>query len=671
MSKHPKSNVIENLFLKGWHPYAWIGAVILLLYFQSLFFDFAYYDDEKLIVNNLQFLTRLSNIPQAFTQLVFPNKSSAPYYRPMLTVSFMLDAQLSGPSPFVYHLTNVILHLLSCCLLYLFLTLLQYRKNLSLFFSLLFAVHPILTQAVVWIPGRNDSLLTVFILMAFIFSRHFIETRKWGYYVGYLLSYTLAIFSKESSFFFIVIIVFYILFIKREKITAFSIKALSAGWLMIVIVWFLARDTALNEFPAKLTIFDISISVLRNLHQFIIYLGKMILPFNLSLFPNPEDLGVSLIYGFIALILLVIAFCLTKHKRFNFIVLGLSWFILFLLPSLINPNISKLTIFALEHRVYLPMVGFIIILLEMDIIRNIHFQKKYSLIAVVILIGILFGMTFSRAPAYKNRIVLWETAVKESPNGGSFHECLAGIYYSDGIFDKSEIEYKKALELDPNVQQARYFLGLIYLKKNMYPEAIENLKKQSFMTPGNEQIYFNLGIAYYQQSKLEEMQLNSFMAEAKELTTQNKSKEAMAKLEKIKNNFKEAKVAWLKTLQLNPQTETAHNNLGLVYMDEQNYKDAEQEFKQEVAINPHCDKALFNLGMLRHRQNNLKEAEEFWQKTIRVNPDNLGAYFQLVRYYYEQKDYIQSKYYVDQVKRRGVQPPTEFLKHLEEKLQGK
>jgi tetratricopeptide (TPR) repeat protein len=248
---------------------------------------------------------------------------------------------------------------------------------------------------------------------------------------------------------------------------------------------------------------------------------------------------------------------------------------------------------------------------------------------------------------------------------------LAGIYYSDGIFDKSEIEYKKALELDPNVQQARYFLGLIYLKKNMYPEAIENLKKQSFMTPGNEQIYFNLGIAYYQQSKLEEMQLNSFMAEAKELTTQNKSKEAMAKLEKIKNNFKEAKVAWLKTLQLNPQTETAHNNLGLVYMDEQNYKDAEQEFKQEVAINPHCDKALFNLGMLRHRQNNLKEAEEFWQKTIRVNPDNLGAYFQLVRYYYEQKDYIQSKYYVDQVKRRGVQPPTEFLKHLEEKLQGK
>jgi len=75
--------------------------------------------------------------------------------------------------------------------------------------------------------------------------------------------------------------------------------------------------------------------------------------------------------------------------------------------------------------------------------------------------------------------------------------------------------------------------------------------------------------------------------------------------------------------------------------------------------------------MLRHRQNNLKEAEECWQNTIRANPNNLGAYFQLIRYYYEQQDYIQSKHYVDQIKSRGVQPPTEFLKHLEENLEGK
>ena len=671
MKKVAKNSAIENLLFKGWHPYAWIGAVVFLLYSQSLFFDFVHYDDEKLILNNLEFLTHLSNIPQAFTQLVFPKTPSAPYYRPVLTVSLMLDAQLSGSSPFVYHLTNVILHLLSCCLLYLFLILLQYRKDLSLFFSLLFAVHPILTQAVAWIPGRNDSLLTVFILLAFVFFWHFMETRRWGYYVGYLLSYTLAIFTKESSFFFVIIMVFYIHSIRREKITAFNTKVLSAGWLMIVIVWLLARDTALSQFPGKLTIFDISTSVLRHLHQLIIYLGKLIFPFNLSLFPSPENLGVFLIYGLMALVLLGVAFYFTKHKRFNFIVLGLSWFILFLLPSFINPNISKLTIFALEHRVYLPMVGFIIILLEMDIVGNIHFQKKYSVIAVVILIGILFGMTFSRAPAYKNRIVLWETAVKESPNRALLRECLAGIYYSDGIFDKSEIEYQKALQLDPDVQQARYFLGLIYMKKNMYPEAIENLRKQSSMTPRNEQIYFNLGNAYYQQSKLEEMQLNSWMAEAKQSTTENNSKEAMDRLERIKNNLQEAKAAWLKTLELDPRTPTAHNNLGLVYMDEHNDKEAEQQFKQELAMNHNCDKALFNLGMLRRRQNNLREAAEFWQRTIRANPNNLGAYFQLVRYYYDRKDYIQSKYYVDQMKGRGVQPPTEFLKHLEEKLEGK
>ncbi|UCD55136.1 MAG: hypothetical protein JSV93_06410, partial [Candidatus Omnitrophota bacterium] len=166
-------------------PILLIACLGFLVYSQTLFFDFTYLDDNVLILGNRKFLSKLSNIPQAFRQDVFFSYEDA-YYRPLLTISFILDAQLPfalypspKPSPqrgegrvrgrgeqgkgFSYHLTNIVIHLLAACLLFLLLIKLKYREGLAIFFSLIFTVHPVLTQAVAWLPGRNDSLLAVFI----------------------------------------------------------------------------------------------------------------------------------------------------------------------------------------------------------------------------------------------------------------------------------------------------------------------------------------------------------------------------------------------------------------------------------------------------------------------------------------------------------------------------
>lgn len=72
-----------------------------ILYLPSLFFGFSYFDDNVLVLDNLRFLKNLGNIFQAFQQEVFHIQHfSAAYYRPILTLSFMFDAQLSGTSPF-------------------------------------------------------------------------------------------------------------------------------------------------------------------------------------------------------------------------------------------------------------------------------------------------------------------------------------------------------------------------------------------------------------------------------------------------------------------------------------------------------------------------------------------------------------------------------------------
>ncbi|MDD2684419.1 MAG: tetratricopeptide repeat protein, partial [Candidatus Cloacimonetes bacterium] len=74
-----------------------------------------------------------------------------------------------------------------------------------------------------------------------------------------------------------------------------------------------------------------------------------------------------------------------------------------------------------------------------------------------------------------------------------------------------------------------------------------------------------------------------------------------------------------------------HNNLGVIYMDNNDLSKAEQEFKKELEINPDYDKALVNLGEIYYRQERFIEAKYFWQEAFRINPYDPSPYFRLLK----------------------------------------
>ena len=132
-------------------PLLTILITTFLLYARVVGFEYIGLDDTLLIVDNQAFLQDLSNIPQAFQQNVFqvPNQpSTKAYYRPVLTLSFMLNAQFGKTDPKVYHFTNIILHILACLLLLQFFCLLKHRFETAFVLTMIFAVHPILGQSV-------------------------------------------------------------------------------------------------------------------------------------------------------------------------------------------------------------------------------------------------------------------------------------------------------------------------------------------------------------------------------------------------------------------------------------------------------------------------------------------------------------------------------------------
>ncbi len=491
--------------MKNIKPFLWLTGIGFVLYFQVFFFDFSYLDDNNLILDNQYFLSNLANFFKSFSIDVFHIfNHSAFYYRPLLTISLMFDFQLGGTFPFIYHFTNVALHILTACLLFIFLKKLDYRKELAFLFSLIFLVHPVLTQAVAWIPGRNDSLLAVFVLSTCIFFIKYLKEEKTSNLVWSLIFFTLALFTKESGICILPVLFFYLFFIYREKdkgkklpLNKFNFFFWSIG---AVSFWGILRYITLKD-SVSMTFVEMFKSLYFNLPAVVQFMGKIFFPFNLSVLPIIQD--TTFIYGIISIILLVTILFLTKIKRWNFILFGTLWFFAFLLPSFIRPN-SALVADFIEHRLYVPIIGFFIILLEVDFIKNIDLKKKSVLIITGSLVLLLSIITLVHSRNFVNRLAFWKNAAENSPHYPLAHRNLGAMKYLDGDMENAEKEYKIALALNPTEEMVHNNLGLIYVNQNKLAEAEAEYKKEIEINPNYDNVYYNLGLLYWNEKRYDE-----------------------------------------------------------------------------------------------------------------------------------------------------------------------
>ncbi|MCX6730138.1 MAG: tetratricopeptide repeat protein [Candidatus Portnoybacteria bacterium] len=530
--------------LEGIKPLVWIVVIGFLLYLPTLFFGFTYLDDNVLILDNYHFLHNISNIFEAFKQQVFHIQSSpAFYYRPMLTISYMLDAQFGDVSSFRYHFTGLIIHLINACLVFCLFKKLNFKKNLSFFFSIIFVVHPVLTQAVAWIPGRNDSLMTLFVLISFIFFIKFLESKTWKNYFFHVLFFVLALFTKESAVFFPILIIFYFYFIRKERLSWNHKWKYVIGWTSALIIWFILRQGALKvNILNQTSIFEMIRSIFVNILGIIPYIGKIIFPFNLSVLPIMKD--TTFFYGIIAIILLSLGLIFSKNKKYNLIIFGLIWFLVFLLPSFIRPDDSAFSDF-IEHRLYLPMIGFFIILSETWFVKKIVDNSKKLLIVGCIIVVAFSVITLIHSQNLKDRISFWQNAVKNSPHSPLAHRNMGAMYYLDKNFDKAEQEYLKTIEINPNETMVHNNLGLIYMNNEDFDRAEQEYLKEIEINPLYENVYYNFGILRYNEKK-----------------------------------FDLAEELWLKTININPEYIDAYYALTVLYQEQKKYDQVNYYIKE-------------------------------------------------------------------------------------------
>ena len=277
-----------------WKYLLLLVASIGIVYAQSLRFDFVTYDDYELVVQNGDFLSRVSNIAASFTTHVFTtHRAQSGYYRPLLLMSYIFDYQIWGLNPFGYHLTNIVLHCCTAVVVFLLLERLLKHRLAALLGSLLFALHPLQTESVAWVAGRNDVLLGLFVsimLLAYLYYRE--ETASRNLYLISVAAFALALFTKESAAFYILLLPLYELCVDDRLRLRNALRRV-LPFLGVLMLYLVARWNAIGEVIGAERLYG-TLPFADRFHQLPAIVSEhctlALLPLQLSIVHPPEQL---------------------------------------------------------------------------------------------------------------------------------------------------------------------------------------------------------------------------------------------------------------------------------------------------------------------------------------------------------------------------------------------
>ncbi len=475
---------IKNFITNHFNIFVFVmfAVVIFSLYGRTLFFNFSYYDDDVLILDRQDYLT-FSNIGKIFSNTVF-GEGRDQFCRPVLNLTFLIEKYLYGTKPFGYHLTNLLLHLFSVFSLFLFLTL-RYDKKKTFILCLLFACHPAIVQAVAWIPGRNDSLLALFIILSCCFFVKYTENTKSGYLFGYLFCFVLALLTKETA---IVLPLFYFLFLLYKKKDVKQIIVNVTILSLIILIYFFYRKYVLSgQYSATFK------EMFTNFYTALVpatskYVANIFFPVKLSVFP--ALLKVNYLLCTASVLVFVLLFIKLKRYDLKIVLIGICWFLFFLFPTYLMSNN-----YFFDHRIYVPLIGIMLVILEMIKNYNEIYSKKF--IALLAFFFLMFSsVTLYYEQKFQNKEFFWVNALTMSPESDLANAMVGQLFFERGLYKESEKYFLKAISIKPTNAIHYGNLSVVYAKIGDLDKAEEVLLKSLEYTKDNPNTYYNLALAY-------------------------------------------------------------------------------------------------------------------------------------------------------------------------------
>ncbi len=541
---------------------ALIAVTCLALYSNTLKNEFVYDDVAVIVQNNL--VKNIARIPTYFTKPVISTAYGFEKgYRPLVMASFNMNYALGGLNVIGYHAVNIFFHTANALLAYiLIITILGITKSnnkylVALFASLLFAAHPMNTEAVNYVWQRSELMAGFFYLLAVILFLKRILLKKPGLFLLSMISFILALLSKEIAVtipLIMIILDWYLLSdFKKEKFFG-NIRRYHLWSLAILVIYTLFRlfnQGVVDELVSSSKVTPYSY-LLTQFSAVVKYLKLLILPCGLSV--NHEllaaesflNINVLLSLGILTAIILI---SVVLRKKLRLVSLFMAWFFIILIPT---SSILPLKILMNEHRVYLSGIGLFVIL-AISALKNVNKKRQVNILTMVfiMIITVLALTSYNRNADWKNGVTLWSDALRVNPDSVVSLNNRGKSYYLLGFYDKAIDDFSRVIELKPDYALTYNNRGAAYLSKGLTDRAIADFSMSIKGNPGDIGSYVNLAIIY---------QNKGMYAEA--LSVINKARD------------------------IDDKVPALYNVLGITYARMGKYEEAVKEFSKGLSLNP-------------------------------------------------------------------------------------
>ncbi len=622
--------------------HAWIiFAMGFLLYVNT--FSHNYAQDDAIVITQNMFTTEgIKGIPGILQYDTFygyfkdpakANLVAGGRYRPLTLVLFAIEYQIFGQNPFVGHLVNALLYGFSGLMLYgLLLQLFPPQKDaikayfIALAASLLFITHPIHTEAVANIKGRDEIVALLGSLAALYCSvRGYASKKNWLNILGGVIFF-LALLSKENAITFVVVAPLTYWFFTKAKVGQIAFQTLP---FVIAAALFLVLRTSViglgvgdpptelmnNPFLKLQGNGFVPFSTAERLATVFFTLGKYLL---LLFFPHPlthdyypRQIGMMTFGNWQALLSLLVyiglsVYALLGLRRKDPIVYGV-WFYLLTL-SIVSNIVFPVGTNMAERLLFMPSVGFCIAIAALAF--RLTFKKKitsfeqlYPVLGVLLMVALLFSAkTITRNPAWKDNFTLFQTDIHSSPNSAKLRNALGSELVTRSVEVKDEQQQlqmlreaaghlQEAIKIHPFYANPYLYLGICYRLMGQYDQAIAYSQKAMQYDP--EKGAAELANGYFEAGRYYAQQVGDWQ-------------KAIGYLENAR--------------QLRPNDFGIIQGLGAAYGNSGNLAKAIEFFTQAVALNPNDADVWFNLGNAYLNAGDAAKGNEYIQKAVQLEP---------------------------------------------------
>jgi tetratricopeptide (TPR) repeat protein len=627
-------------------------ALAFGVYANALDNGFVSDDDFQLLGNPL--VTDWHEIPQIFQHHIwaFAGQETTNYYRPIQMVLYMAMYYARGFDAFSFHLGLLLIHVVNTLLVFHLGKRLLKSRYAALVAGIIFAVHPIHNEPVVWIAVLPDVLLTMVVLVSVILFARWNAAPRRGQIAGLAGLFFLALLTKEPGAMLVPLLAGYeFLYLGRAvwppALTQGSDKprtlwdnwALYASLMGVFGVYALLRIHALHGmapaqgFYYKLHGQVLILSIIATLGQ---YLAKLVVPIHLNYFYFFEAttsvtplviVSLAAELGIIAAILLLRRRSPADSGRFGnaaLISYGLFFILTPLAPAL-NINGVGENVFT-ERYLYLPSVGFVLVAaVAWEWLAAKQREVAWALVAAIVAASA--WILLPRNLDWHDDVRLFTVSAASSPKSGTLVGNLGWFHYQRGEYDAAIEKYLMALKLQPEMALFHNNLGNAYAQKHEYQDAVVELRKAIELKDSYAEAHMNLGLALEalgdipgaiaQHKRALELKPNYAEAYTALALLRMKDKDYPAAIDLLQH-----------AIAANPRYTEAYINLGVAYNDTARYGEGSVAFRKAIEVGPNHPSmyvAHYNLGVSYSHLNSLDAAAMEFSKSAQLKPDFAAA----------------------------------------------